>query len=146
MATSMITAVNKLYRIYLVTDIVVFYYSFSSPPNASLSAGYDQFAKDIKLMMDSAPNLFWRITWCFLSPTVLVALLIFYFVMFSGPSYGEYQYPGWAIAFTWIIAFFTIGFIPVIFLYRYCSEGGWIVSISQIIELLVCLLFSLSPY
>ncbi|XP_055023034.2 sodium-dependent neutral amino acid transporter B(0)AT1 isoform X2 [Misgurnus anguillicaudatus] len=41
--------------------------------------GIDRFNKDIEFMVGHKPNLFWQITWRFLSPVIILVILIFYF-------------------------------------------------------------------
>ncbi|XP_050992295.1 sodium-dependent neutral amino acid transporter B(0)AT1-like [Labeo rohita] len=42
--------------------------------------GIDRFNRDLQFMVGHKPNIFWQITWRFLSPIILLVILIFYFV------------------------------------------------------------------
>ncbi|KAL0167196.1 hypothetical protein M9458_039040, partial [Cirrhinus mrigala] len=42
--------------------------------------GIDRFNSDLQFMVGHKPNIFWQITWRFLSPIILLVILIFYFV------------------------------------------------------------------
>jgi SNF family Na+-dependent transporter len=33
--------------------------------------GFNKFADDIKLMLGARPNIFWAVTWCFISPVAM---------------------------------------------------------------------------
>lgn len=39
-----------------------------------------RFNEDIEFMIGHKPNIFWQVTWRFISPLIMVIILIFYFV------------------------------------------------------------------
>ncbi|TNN86074.1 Sodium-dependent neutral amino acid transporter B(0)AT1 [Liparis tanakae] len=42
--------------------------------------GVDRFNKDIEFMIGHKPNMFWQVTWRFVSPLIMVVILVFYFI------------------------------------------------------------------
>ncbi|TRY97398.1 hypothetical protein DNTS_032905, partial [Danionella cerebrum] len=42
--------------------------------------GIDRFNKDLEFMVGHKPNLFWQITWRFLSPITILVILLFFFI------------------------------------------------------------------
>uniref|UniRef100_G3NXK0 Transporter n=1 Tax=Gasterosteus aculeatus aculeatus TaxID=481459 RepID=G3NXK0_GASAC len=42
--------------------------------------GVDRFNEDIEFMIGHKPNIFWQVTWRFVSPVIMVVILVFYFV------------------------------------------------------------------
>uniref|UniRef100_A0A3P8YGV7 Transporter n=1 Tax=Esox lucius TaxID=8010 RepID=A0A3P8YGV7_ESOLU len=42
--------------------------------------GIDRFSEDIEFMIGCRPNIFWHITWRFISPLIIMAIFIFYLV------------------------------------------------------------------
>uniref|UniRef100_A0A8C8G9Z7 Transporter n=1 Tax=Oncorhynchus tshawytscha TaxID=74940 RepID=A0A8C8G9Z7_ONCTS len=42
--------------------------------------GIDRFNKDIEFMIGHKPNLFWQVTWRFVSPLIVLVIFVFYFV------------------------------------------------------------------
>ncbi|KAL5109613.1 Sodium and chloride-dependent glycine transporter 1 [Taenia crassiceps] len=72
--------------------------------------GIKQFMRDVKLMIDSKPNWYWRICWMGVSPLMVLALLIFMIVGVMGQ----------------LIAIVPILMIVGFFAYKYCYDGGWI--------------------
>lgn len=48
--------------------------------NAAVLIFSSRFNEDIKFMVGHKPNIFWQVTWRFLSPVILLVILIFYFV------------------------------------------------------------------
>ncbi|KAK6327980.1 hypothetical protein J4Q44_G00036260 [Coregonus suidteri] len=81
--------------------------------------GIDRFNADIEFMIGHKPNLFWQVTWRFVSPVIMLAIFIFYFVtQVSGeltylvwdqdaeefPTLADRQYPGWIYVIIFILA------------------------------------------
>ncbi|CAH1785348.1 unnamed protein product [Owenia fusiformis] len=79
--------------------------------------GNEKFAGNIKEMLGDKPGWWWRICWKVISPVVIVAILIFSFVKYSGAKYGEYIYPGWADGIGWCMGLASIVPIGVVALY-----------------------------
>lgn len=40
----------------------------------------NRFNEDIEFMIGHKPNIFWQVTWRFVSPVIMVVILVFYFV------------------------------------------------------------------
>ncbi|XP_067910411.1 sodium- and chloride-dependent transporter XTRP3A-like [Heterodontus francisci] len=55
--------------------------------------GIRRFRSDIEKMMGHKPNLYWVITWVFVSPILLIGLVIFYIVDYS--MTGALKYTAW---------------------------------------------------
>ncbi|XP_050992539.1 sodium-dependent neutral amino acid transporter B(0)AT1-like [Labeo rohita] len=81
--------------------------------------GIDRFNNDLKFMVGHKPNIFWQITWRFLSPIILLVILIFYFVTKVSqqltysvwdpesdtfPTLKEVTYPSWISGIIFILA------------------------------------------
>nr|XP_046197907.1 sodium-dependent neutral amino acid transporter B(0)AT1-like [Oncorhynchus gorbuscha] len=45
--------------------------------------GIDRFNDDIEFMIGHKPNLFWQITWRFVSPAIMLVIFVFYFSLKS---------------------------------------------------------------
>ncbi|KAG5265029.1 hypothetical protein AALO_G00260660 [Alosa alosa] len=78
-----------------------------------------RFNKDIEFMIGHKPNIFWQITWRFLSPLIILVILVFYFVTTVSkqltyivwdpesavfPNLAEVRYPDWISAIIFILA------------------------------------------
>jgi hypothetical protein len=50
-------------------------------------------------------------------------------IMYAEPDLDGQKYPEWAKSLGWLIALFPIIVIPVWFLAKYCTDGGWKVLI-----------------
>lgn len=89
--------------------------------------GYKNFADDIEMMLGKRPNIYFRITWCVLSPLILVVIIIFMAAQYSTPTLfsNKYIYPLWAEGIGWLLVVLAIFLIPVWFTAVYCKNGGW---------------------
>ncbi|XP_064598134.1 sodium- and chloride-dependent glycine transporter 1-like [Liolophura sinensis] len=74
--------------------------------------GYNRFAKDIELMLGRKPYIYFRITWCVISPLLLLATIVFYGVQTKPLTMNDYVYPDWGISVGWLIMAFPLAFIP----------------------------------
>ncbi|XP_038631341.1 sodium- and chloride-dependent neutral and basic amino acid transporter B(0+)-like [Scyliorhinus canicula] len=89
--------------------------------------GVNRFIQDIEMMIGERSWLFWlwwRGCWAFVSPTLLLAILIWSLTAFSAPTYGPIQYPGWAVGLGWCMIIFCIMWIPIIAIIRIYQANG----------------------
>ncbi|GCB63005.1 hypothetical protein scyTo_0013145 [Scyliorhinus torazame] len=68
--------------------------------------------------------LWWRGCWAFVSPMLLLAILIWSLATFNPPTYGLVKYPGWATAFGWCMIIFCIMWIPFIAIVKIVQAKG----------------------
>ncbi|XP_058795871.1 sodium- and chloride-dependent transporter XTRP3 isoform X2 [Phymastichus coffea] len=92
--------------------------------------GHKKFTQDIADMTGYRPGLYWQVTWRFLAPIIMVAILITSVIsMFiKKPSYSAWDaslgltilmdYPDWVLAIAAVIILVGIAPIPVVFLLR----------------------------
>jgi len=90
--------------------------------------GVHRFYKDIELMLGFLPPMWWRILWQFVTPAVIVFVLGFSIVIHTPVTYGDYEYPNWAIGIGWIYALVSIVPLPLIAIIKICQEKGSLVS------------------
>nr|CDS26502.2 sodium and chloride dependent glycine [Hymenolepis microstoma] len=88
--------------------------------------GINQFMRDVKLMIDSKPNWYWKICWMGVSPCAVLFLIIFMIVGGKPYSMDGYIYPYGIQVMGQLIAVVPVLLIVVWFLYKYCHDGGWI--------------------
>uniref|UniRef100_A0A8C6SZ12 Transporter n=1 Tax=Neogobius melanostomus TaxID=47308 RepID=A0A8C6SZ12_9GOBI len=89
--------------------------------------GGNRFVKDIEMMIGDKTFCFWlwwRACWFFISPCIIMVILVWSLMTFTPPSYGTVPYPGWAIALGWCISVFVLMWIPVIALYKFIKAPG----------------------
>ncbi|XP_076450373.1 sodium-dependent proline transporter-like [Babylonia areolata] len=86
--------------------------------------GADRFAEDIEMMIGRKPPVIMRILWCFVSPIILVVLLVFTLVSYEPPSYGDYHYDTAATVLGWMVATLSFLPIPLFMLAALCRSKG----------------------
>uniref|UniRef100_A0A671RLL8 Transporter n=1 Tax=Sinocyclocheilus anshuiensis TaxID=1608454 RepID=A0A671RLL8_9TELE len=89
--------------------------------------GIDRFNEDLQFMVGHKPNIFWQVSWRFLSPIILLVILIFYFVTTVSkqltysvwdPESVQVNYPSWISAIIFILAGIPSLCIPGVALIR----------------------------
>ncbi|XP_071096648.1 sodium- and chloride-dependent GABA transporter 1-like [Haliotis cracherodii] len=73
--------------------------------------GVDRFSDDIQMMIGRPAPLFFKITWCYVTPAMLLTTLIFTLTQYKPPTYGKYVFPDYASGIGWCIA--AIPMLPV---------------------------------
>ncbi|XP_061886136.1 sodium-dependent neutral amino acid transporter B(0)AT1-like [Entelurus aequoreus] len=81
--------------------------------------GIDRFNEDVRFMTGHKPGIFWQVTWRFISPLIVLVILVFYLVTQSQekltnliwdpqsegfPSLSVEEYPSWINAVIFILA------------------------------------------
>ncbi|KAK2153810.1 hypothetical protein LSH36_285g03067 [Paralvinella palmiformis] len=96
--------------------------------------GIGHFFQDIQIMLFQRPSYVWAILWCFVTPAILLVILIVSVMQLSPPMYGNYVYPWWVQLIGWIIASLSIIPIPVMAVYKIITTKG---SVYQIFSTLL---------
>ena len=65
--------------------------------------GLDKFNEDMHEMMGFRPNIYWKICWKFICPTIILVLFFVSIYFFQTPTLGLYSYPTSFVVFGWII-------------------------------------------
>ncbi|XP_046551326.1 sodium- and chloride-dependent glycine transporter 1-like [Haliotis rubra] len=86
--------------------------------------GVNRFSADIELMIGRPAPLFFKISWRYITPIMLLILLISTLMMYKPPTYGSYVYPEYAASIGWIIASVScVPFVVLAFLAVYRQKG-----------------------
>ncbi|KAH9426996.1 hypothetical protein DERP_011666 [Dermatophagoides pteronyssinus] len=103
--------------------------------------GTERFIRDIEKMIGHRTKRWkqlWSIMWKYITPSILMFLLIFNWIKHEPPKSGDYIYPEWSNIFGWILAFIPTIIIIITMLHTYFSyDGGQNKSIAQKINLLM---------
>ncbi|XP_055971741.1 sodium-dependent neutral amino acid transporter B(0)AT2 [Sorex fumeus] len=95
--------------------------------------GIDKFMEDLKDMLGFVPNKYYYYMWKYISPLVLLALLLSSFVnmVLSPPGYNAWiedkaaeeflNYPVWGVAVCVSLIVLAILPVPVVFIIRHCN-------------------------
>ncbi|XP_062271426.1 sodium- and chloride-dependent neutral and basic amino acid transporter B(0+) [Scomber scombrus] len=89
--------------------------------------GGNRFIKDIEMMIGTRSFrfwLWWRMCWFFITPCIIVVILIWSVITFKPKSYAEVPYPDWGLAMGWCMVAFILLWIPVIAVYKMTRAEG----------------------
>ncbi|BFZ13660.1 hypothetical protein BsWGS_16699 [Bradybaena similaris] len=84
--------------------------------------GTDRLSDDISLMLGRPPSRIWAITWRFVSPAALMAILIFTWIDFDHTKCGDYIFPVWADGIGIMITLSSVIAIPVVAAWKVIAE------------------------
>ncbi|XP_056294547.1 sodium- and chloride-dependent neutral and basic amino acid transporter B(0+) [Pseudoliparis swirei] len=89
--------------------------------------GGNRFIKDIEMMIGNKSFYFWlwwRACWFFLSPCIILVILIWSLMTFTPPSYGGVPFPVWGLTLGWCITAFMLLWVPLIAVYNLMRSEG----------------------
>ncbi|XP_071125826.1 sodium- and chloride-dependent glycine transporter 1-like [Mytilus edulis] len=90
--------------------------------------GADRFLSDIELMIGYKPSVWWKICWKFITPIVIIGVWLFSVIQLKPVSYGDYQYPDWAIAAGWMLGLASILPLPAYALFGILTTDGTLIQ------------------
>ncbi|XP_014681693.1 PREDICTED: sodium- and chloride-dependent glycine transporter 1-like [Priapulus caudatus] len=92
--------------------------------------GVDNFLENISQMLgkDIYPYWYWKIVWKFVTPVVIMAIMMFTWMDFSPLEYGAYDYPPWADGLGWALSFTSCACIPIVAIYKIYHEHGSLIT------------------
>ncbi|RWS28104.1 Sodium- and chloride-dependent glycine transporter 1-like protein, partial [Leptotrombidium deliense] len=99
--------------------------------------GIDRFLDDMKVMMNEYPfpRLYWRTLWKFITPCLIMFILIFSWCDMQPTQYGEYTFPEWATPVGWFLSLISVSAIPTVAVYKlYKADGPIMESIKTLIQ------------
>ncbi|MCI4390093.1 hypothetical protein PGIGA_G00118550 [Pangasianodon gigas] len=89
--------------------------------------GGNRFIQDIEMMIGTKSTLFWmwwRACWFFITPAVLLVILVWSVYTFTAPTYGSVEYPQWGIALGWCMTAFCLMWIPIVAVWKITKASG----------------------
>ncbi|KAH8413102.1 hypothetical protein KR009_007938 [Drosophila setifemur] len=79
--------------------------------------GIKNFMLDVEFMRGKRPSWYWRILWQWVTPLVLVFILVMSIVFMRTITYNKISYPLWAIMIGWASFVSSVMFIPIYIVY-----------------------------
>jgi len=80
--------------------------------------GVERLFQDIELMLGSRPGKIWDISWRYIAPIALFAVLVFSWVDFIPSKYNNYVFPMWAEGIGFVITLMSVMAIPIVAGYK----------------------------
>lgn len=97
--------------------------------------GADRFYSDITLMIGYTPSSWWKISWRFITPVITLFVWLFSISKLSPVTYGDYQYPTWAIVFGWVLGMLSLVPLPAVMISQiFKAKGTFIERIKKLIH------------
>ncbi|XP_055703632.1 sodium-dependent nutrient amino acid transporter 1-like isoform X2 [Phlebotomus papatasi] len=75
--------------------------------------GMGRFCRDIEFMIGKRPGMYWRLTWGFITPLLLLTIFIYTLAIYSPLTYRGQNYPDSAYACGWTLAAFGVFQLPI---------------------------------
>uniref|UniRef100_A0A8C9Y461 Transporter n=1 Tax=Sander lucioperca TaxID=283035 RepID=A0A8C9Y461_SANLU len=100
--------------------------------------GIDRFNEDLEFMVGHKPSIFWQVTWRFISPLIVLVILVFYLVTQvqeeltylvwdpnSFPSLASVPYPKWIYVIIFLLAGVSSLTVPVyaLYVFAFCCRN-----------------------
>lgn len=77
--------------------------------------GLSNFINDVEFMLGGRPSFYWRLCWAFITPILMIVILIYTVVTYESPTYDNMPFPdyayGWCFHFIFIFFFFLVNSI-----------------------------------
>ncbi|XP_064622840.1 sodium-dependent proline transporter-like [Lineus longissimus] len=86
--------------------------------------GLNRLFEDIEMMIGKKPLFIFKIFWGGLTPLYVLVIFIYNCIGFSKPSYGNYQYPNWAITIAWLVPLVSMIQLPIHAIIGIAKEKG----------------------
>ncbi|KAM4689470.1 sodium-dependent neutral amino acid transporter B(0)AT3-like isoform 2-T2 [Discoglossus pictus] len=99
--------------------------------------GVERFCEDVKWMTGRSPNIYWKATWKFISPLLMLAVFLAYvFIQILtplnyeswDPNYEDFpikkkeEYPVWVVVICVLLVVIPCSFIPFVALYQFLKR------------------------
>lgn len=82
--------------------------------------GVDRFLEDCRVMLGEYPypKNYWKMLWSYITPGIIVVLLLMSFINTQPTSYGDYVFPEWTTPVGWFFSLFSVSAIPIVGLHK----------------------------
>ncbi|XP_071086745.1 sodium- and chloride-dependent glycine transporter 2-like [Haliotis cracherodii] len=85
--------------------------------------GFRNFMCDIEMMVGSKPNVYWLANWLFLTPVVIIFIVVMSATQYTPAYYGDYVFPDWAQGLGWCMVVSPILWIIIIMIIQVIRYG-----------------------
>ncbi|XP_076623945.1 sodium-dependent nutrient amino acid transporter 1 [Colletes latitarsis] len=74
--------------------------------------GVSNFLNDIEFMLGTRPSWYWRLCWAFVTPVLMIIILVYTIVTYESPTYDGVQFPQYALGIGWFL--FSLGVLMIV--------------------------------
>lgn len=86
--------------------------------------GVDRFCKDIEFMLERKTGLYWRICWKFITPAIMIGILIYFIYIWAPINYQGIEYSTGMNVFGWCISLIGLLQLPLWALIAVSKQKG----------------------
>ncbi|XP_054009964.1 sodium-dependent nutrient amino acid transporter 1-like [Hylaeus anthracinus] len=65
--------------------------------------GVTNFLNDMEFMLGSRPSWYWRFCWAFITPVLMIVILVYTIVTYEPPTYDSAPFPAYAYVIGWLL-------------------------------------------
>ncbi|KAG9429532.1 sodium-dependent nutrient amino acid transporter 1 [Apis mellifera carnica] len=65
--------------------------------------GLSNFINDVEFMLGGRPSFYWRLCWAFITPILMIVILIYTVVTYESPTYDNMPFPDYAYVIGWFL-------------------------------------------
>ncbi|XP_076640874.1 sodium-dependent nutrient amino acid transporter 1 [Halictus rubicundus] len=74
--------------------------------------GVSRFVNDVEFMVGRRPSWYWRLCWAFVTPILMIVILIYTIVTYVPPTYDGTPFPNYAYGIGWFL--FAMGVLSIV--------------------------------
>ncbi|KAJ9580326.1 hypothetical protein L9F63_004019, partial [Diploptera punctata] len=86
--------------------------------------GCSSFICDLEFMIGEKINLWWRLCWKYITPTILLFIFVTTIAFNTTVTYNRKAYPYWALIVGWFTAVLSMMWIPIYIIYKLLQSKG----------------------
>jgi len=109
----------------------------------SYGYGVNKFYENVKEMIGFYPGIYWKYCWSVLTPGSCILVFAFSIIKSEPFKYKDYVYPWYAEMLGWIIAFSSVGLIPIYGIYKIFTNCG---NLKEIVRPKITEVYEASDY
>ncbi|XP_071087152.1 sodium- and chloride-dependent glycine transporter 1-like isoform X1 [Haliotis cracherodii] len=114
----MLVALSEIICLMYVYSLVGWFW-----PQQHGKRSYIPFLEDIEMMIGHKPNPYWVINWVFLTPVVILFIVIVSATQYSPANYVDYEFPPWAEGIGWCMVLAPVAMILLVMLIQIIRLG-----------------------
>ncbi|XP_076161698.1 sodium-dependent nutrient amino acid transporter 1 isoform X2 [Ptiloglossa arizonensis] len=74
--------------------------------------GVSNFLNDVEFMLGRKPSWYWRLCWAFVTPMLMIVILVYTIVTYVPPTYDSVPFPAYAYGIGWFL--FGLGILVIV--------------------------------
>ncbi|KAK6176730.1 hypothetical protein SNE40_014972 [Patella caerulea] len=114
----------QIFDNYAASGICLLLLIFFECIAVSWGYGVNRFYENLKDMFGFYPSYFWKICWVVTTPAICFGVAVARIVTFKPFTYDSYEFPTWAHCFGGVLAFSSIGIIPIFMFITFLITDG----------------------